>query len=698
MTMKQYALEQIRNVVLAGHGGSGKTTLAEHLLYIAGHIDRVGSVEAGNTTSDFDPEEQRRKISLNATLLPIEWEGYKINLIDTPGFPDFIGELYSAIQVVDSVILVAPAQAELEVGFENAWELCEARKLPRLIFVNKMERDGADYNGLLQTLRNAYGNRIVPLQIPIGTETQFKGVVDVLHQKAYLGKDRDVAPSPVPAELQSEVERAREMLMEAAAESDDALLEKYLEGTPLTDEELVHGFHEGVRTGRIVPVLCGSAALGEGLAPLLQAILELTPSPAEAPAPKATDLRTGDPIELKPDPSAPLAAFVFKTTADPFVGKLTYFRVYSGTLRADSQVYNAQKEREERIGQVFYMRGKNQIATPEVRAGDIGVVAKLQETSTGHTLCDKSRPVAIEPIKMPDPIYTVAVVAKTKADEDRLGPALARLQDEDPTFHARRDPETGQTLLSGMGDLHLEVAIEKLKRKFNTEVVTEELRIPYRETITRPVQRVEGKFKRQTGGRGQYGHCFINLEPLPRGSGIEFTESIVGGAIPKNYIPAIEKGIREAAEKGIQAGYPATDFKVNVVDGSYHEVDSSDQAFRIAGSLAFQEAAMKAGPIVLEPILEVEVNVPEAFTGDVMGDLNGRRGRISGIESLGNGRQLIRATVPMSEMTRYALDLRSITRGRGRFRTRFSHYEEAPPNITQALIEKHKREKEAQAH
>jgi len=696
--MRQYALEQIRNVALAGHGGSGKTTLAEHLLYIAGHIDRVGSIEAGNTISDFDPEEQRRKISLSATLLPLEWEGHKINLIDTPGFPDFIGELYSAVQVVDSVILVAPAQAELEVGFENAWELCEARKLPRLIFVNKMERDGADYNGLMQTLRNAYGSRIVPLQIPIGAETQFKGVIDVLHQKAYLGKDRDISASSVPAELQSEVERAREMLMEAAAESDDALLEKYLEGNPLTDDELVHGFHEGVRTGRIVPVLCGSAALGEGLAPLLQAILELTPNPAESPAPKATDPRTGNPVELTPDPSAPLTAFVFKTTADPFVGKLTYFRVYSGTLRADSQVYNAQKERDERIGQVFYLRGKNQIATTEVRAGDIGVVAKLQETSTGHTLCDKSRPVAVEPITMPDPIYTVAVVAKTKADEDRLGPALARLQDEDPTFHARRDPETGQTLLSGMGDLHLEVIIDKLKRKFNTEVATEELRIPYRETITRPVQRVEGKFKRQTGGRGQYGHCFINMEPLPRGSGIEFTESIVGGAIPKNYIPAIEKGIREAAEKGIQAGYPATDFKVNVVDGSYHEVDSSDQAFRIAGSLAFQDAAMKAAPVVLEPILEVEVNVPEAFTGDVMGDLNGRRGRIAGIESLGNGRQCIRATVPMSEMTHYALDLRSLTRGRGRFRTRFSHYEEAPHNIMQALIEKHKREKEAQEH
>ncbi|GIV10201.1 MAG: elongation factor G [Fimbriimonadales bacterium] len=696
--MKQYALEQIRNIALAGHGGSGKTTLAEHVLYMAGHIDRIGTTEAGNTTSDFDPEEQRRKISLSTTLLPIEWNGHKLNLLDTPGFPDFIGELYSALQVVDAVVLVTPAQAELEVGFENAWEICEARKLPRIIFVNKMERDGADYRGLVNHLRSIYGKRIVPLQVPIGAETQFKGVVDVLHGKAYMGKDRDVEASPIPNDLHELVGRARELLMEAAAETDDDLLVKYLDGNPLTDEELVHAFHEGVRQGDIVPVLCGSAALGEGLAPLLQTIVELAPSPAEAPAPIATDLRKEEPIELKPDPSAPFAAFVFKTTADPFVGKLTYFRVYSGTLKGDTQIYNAQKERDERIGQVFYLRGKNQIATSEVRAGDIGVVAKLQETGTGHTLCDKSRPIAIEPAQLPEPIYTIAVVAKTKADEDRLGTALARLHEEDPTFHARRDPETGQTLLSGMGDLHLEVIIDKLKRKFNTEVETIELRIPYRETITRPVQRVEGKFKRQSGGRGQYGHCFINMEPLPRGSGIEFTESIVGGAIPKNYLPAIEKGIREAAEKGIQAGFPAVDFKVNVIDGSYHEVDSSDQAFRIAGSLAYQEAAMKAGPVVLEPILEVEVDVPESFTGDVMGDLNGRRGRIAGIESLGNGRQLIRANVPMSEMTRYALELRSITRGRGRFRTRFSHYEEAPPNVAQPLIEKHKRERESHEH
>ncbi len=695
--MKPYPAEHIRNVALAGHGGSGKTTLAEHLLYIAGHIDRIGSIESGNTTSDFDPEEIRRKISLSTSLLPVEWNDYKINLLDVPGFPDFIGELYSALRVVDAVLLVMPAQAEVEVGFENAWELCEKYRLPRMIFVNKMERDNADHSSLIQNLRATYGNRIVPVQVPIGTQTGFRGVVDVLHNKAYLGVDRDTTASDVPTDLQAEVQQAREMLMEAAAETDDALLEKYLEGEPLTDEELVHGFHAGVRAGTIVPVLYGSAQAGIGLTPLLQALIELAPSPVEAPAPTATDPRTEQSVPVACDASAPLCAFVFKTTADPYVGKLTYFRVYAGVIRADSQVYNANRERDERIGQLFYVRGKNQEATSEIRAGDMGVVAKLQETATGHTLCDRSHPLILSPIEFPDPIYTVAIVPKTKADEDRMGPALARLQEEDPTLRARRDPETGQTLLMGMGDLHIESVIEKLKRKFGAEVNTEELKIPYRETISRPVQRVEGKFKRQTGGRGQYGHCFINMEPLPRGAGIEFTETIVGGAIPKNYIPAIEKGVREAAEKGVIAGYPVTDFRVVVVDGSYHEVDSSDQAFRIAGSLAFQSAAAQANPIILEPILEVEVDVPDAYTGDVMGDLNGRRGRIQGIESLGTGRQLIRALVPMSEMTRYALELRSITRGRGRFRTRFSHYEEVPFNIAQTLIEKYQKEKAAAA-
>lgn len=695
--MKQYTADRIRNVAMAGHGGSGKTTLAEHLLYLAGHIDRIGSVEGGNTVSDFDPEEIRRKISLSTSLLPIEWNEHKINLLDVPGFPDFIGELYSALRVADAVLLIVPAQAEIEVGFENAWELCEKYKLPRIIFVNKMERDNADHTSLLQNLRATYGNRIVPVQVPIGVQTGFRGVIDVIHNKAYLGKERDTAASEVPSEFQAEVQQVREMLMEAAAETDDALLEKYLNGEPLSDEELVQGFHTGVRTGAIVPLLYGSAQAGIGLTPLLQALIELAPSPVETPAPKAEDPRTSAQVEVSCDPNAPLCAFVFKTTADPYVGKLTYFRVYAGVIRADSQVYNANKERDERIGQLFFMRGKSQEATSEIRTGDIGVVAKLQETATGHTLCDRNRPLLLPLIEFPDPIYTVAIVPKTKADEDRLGPALTRLQEEDPTLRARRDPETGQTLLMGMGDLHLESVIEKLKRKFGAEVTTEELRIPYRETIARPVQRVEGKFKRQTGGRGQYGHCFINMEPLPRGAGIEFTETIVGGAIPKNYIPAIEKGIREAAEKGVIAGYPVTDFRVVVVDGSYHEVDSSDQAFRIAGSLAFQSAAAQANPVILEPILEVEVDVPEAYTGDVMGDLNGRRGRIQGIESLGAGRQSIRALVPMSEMTRYALELRSLTRGRGRFRTRFSHYEEVPFNIAQALIEKHQKEKAASA-
>jgi len=696
--MKQYTADRIRNVAMAGHGGSGKTTLAEHLLYLAGHIDRIGSIESGNTVSDFDPEEIRRKISLSTSLLPIEWNDYKINLLDVPGFPDFIGELYSALRVVDTVLLVVPAQAEIEVGFENAWELCEQYQLPRIIFVNKMERDNADHTTLIQNLRATYGNRIVPVQVPIGVQTNFQGVVDVLHNKAYLGKERDITAREVPAELHAEVQQVREQLMEAAAETDDALLEKYLNGETLTNEELVQGFHAGIRNGTIVPVLYGSAQAGIGLTPLLQALIELAPSPVEAPAPKAEDPRTSETVEVPRDPNAPLCAFVFKTTADPYVGKLTYFRVYSGVMRADSQVYNANRERDERIGQLFFMRGKNQEATSEVRAGDIGVVAKLQETATAHTLCDRNRPLLLPPIEFPDPIYTVAIVPKTKADEDRLGPALARLQEEDPTLRTRRDPETGQTLLMGMGDLHLESVIEKLKRKFGAEVTTEELKIPYRETITRPVQRVEGKFKRQTGGRGQYGHCFINMEPLPRGAGIEFTETIVGGAIPKNYIPAIEKGVREAAEKGVIAGYPVTDFRVVVVDGSYHEVDSSDQAFRIAGSLAFQSAASQANPVILVPILEVEVEVPEAYTGDVMGDLNGRRGRIQGIESLGTGRQRIRALVPMSEMTRYALELRSITRGRGRFRTRFSHYEEVPFNIAQSLIEKYQKEKAAAEH
>jgi elongation factor G len=696
--VKQYPIENIRNVALVGHGGSGKTTLVEHLLYLAGHIDRIGTVEAGNTVSDFDQEETRRKISLSISLLPLEWQDHKVNMLDVPGFPDFIGEMYGSLRVADTALLVAPAQAELEVGFENAWELCEQYNLPRFIFINKMERDNADHTGLIQTLQQIYGRqRVVPIQVPIGTQTGFKGVVDVVHMAAYLGSDRDTQQVEIPAELMSEAQAARDLLMEAAAESDDDLAMKYLDGELLTDEEIVHGLHLGVDTGKIVPVLFGSAQNGVGLQRLLTALIEMAPNPAEMPPPQVEDVKSGNMIELACKADSPLCAFVFKTTADPYVGKLTFFKIYSGVFHADSQVYNANKEREERVGQLYFMRGKNQEATSEIRAGDMGAVAKLQETATGDTLCDKAAPRRMKPIEFPEPIYMIAIAPKTKADEDRLGPALARLHDEDPTLHSRRDPETAQSLLLGMGDLHVESIIEKLKRKFGTEVGHEELRIPYRETITKKAN-AQGKFKRQSGGRGQYGDCWIEMEPLPRGSGIEFGERIVGGSIPKNYIAPIERGLREVAEKGIQAGYPATDFKAVVYDGSYHDVDSSDQAFRIAGSLAFQNASENAAPVVLEPLLEVEVDVPEAFTGDVMGDLNGRRGRIQGIDPLGKGRQLVRATVPMSEMVKYALDLRSITRGRGRFRTKPIGYEEVPFNIAQQLIEKHKKEKQAAEH
>lgn len=695
--MKSYSTEKIRNVALVGHGGSGKTTLSEHLLYTAGHIDRIGTVEAGNTVADFDQEEVRRKISLNTALLPIEWQGYKINLLDVPGFPDFIGEMVSSLRVVETAVLVTPAQEELEVGFENAWEFCETYSLPRFLFVNKMERDNADYAGLLQTLNRLYGRMVLPLQIPIGSQLQFKGVVDLLRMKAYYGSDRETQVGEVPAEWVSEAKSAREALIEAAAEAEDDLTLKYLEGESLTEEEILRGLRTAIRMQKVVPLLVGAAQVGIGVRPLLEAIVELAPAPHEMPPVLAEAGHNGKKVEIRCSTEAPLSAFVFKTTADPYVGKLTFFRVYSGVFHADSQVYNPVKEREERIGQLYFIRGKQQEATSQILAGDLGATAKLQETGTNDTLCERGTSCHLAPIRFPEAIYTVAIVPKSKADEDRLGPALARLQEEDPTFHTQRSAETGQTLLMGMGDLHLEVLVEKLKRKFGTEVQIEEVRIPYRETIRQPAK-AQGKYKRQTGGRGQYGDCWIELEPLPRGSGIEFGERIVGGVIPKNYIPSIEKGLREAAEKGLLAGYPVTDFRAVVYDGSYHEVDSSDQAFRIAGSLAFQNAAQQANLVLLEPILELEVDVPEGFTGDVIGDLNGRRGRILGMEPLGKGRQLIRALVPMAEVLKYALDLRSITRGRGRFQTRFAHYEEVPFNLAQSLIEKAKREREAAEH
>lgn len=679
--MKRYSGDKIRNVAVVGHGGAGKTTLCEHFLFLTGTADRIGTVEAGNTVSDYDALEQKRTISLNASVLPIEWHDHKINLIDVPGFPDFIGDLYGVTRIADSMLIVTEAKDHFDVGFENAWELAEEYTIPRMIFVNKMERENADFPGLLRALETAFGKKVVPIQIPIGHQLTFSGIVDLLAMKAYSGSEKDGKEFDIPDDMKDEAEKAHEKMMDAAAECDDELAMKYLEGESLTAAEVEHGLLLGVEQGKVVPVLIGSAGHGVGVSVLLDRIVGVLPAPTELPH------KAGD-KDLKCDDSLPLAALVFKTTADPYVGKINYFKVYQGQFAADSHVWNMNREKDERVGQVFFPRGKSQEATTVVGAGDIGAVAKLQETRTGDTLTVKGSGIQFEEIKYPGPIYSIAVHAASKADEDKLGPALTRTADEDPTFHAVHDSEVGQTILSGMGDLHLDVTIERMHAKFGVNVVTEEARVPYRETV-RGSAKAQGKHKKQTGGRGQYGDCWIELEARERGSGFEFADKVVGGSIPRNFIPAVEKGIREALGKGIQAGFSVVDVRATVYDGSYHDVDSSEAAFKMAGQLAFRNAAASAQPTVLEPVLGVDIIVPEEYVGDINSDLNGRRGRLLGMEAIGGGRQRVRAHVPQAEMMKYALDLRSMTRGRGRFSTEFDHYEEVPANIVQDLVKKY---------
>lgn len=677
--MKQYTADKIRNVAIVGHGGSGKTMLVEHMLYTAGAVDRVGSIDGGNSQSDFDPLEIRRKISLSASVLPLEWHDHKINLIDVPGYPDFIGDLYSVARVVEAMIIVTEAKADLDVGFELAWEIAEQFGLAKCIFVNKLERDNADYEGLMNTLHQRYGRKVVGVQIPIGHQAAFSGVLDLLNMKVYKGKDRGTEIEDVPTGYSSEAAERRDKMMDAAAEGDDDLAMKYLDGQTLTEEEIEHGLLSGVESGRVVPILLGSAASGIGVATLMDRIIHELPSPTDVP--KMVGEKT-----LKADGDGPLAAFVFKTTADPYVGKINYVRVFSGTLKADQHVYNVNREKDERLHNLFVPHGKAQEPATNVGAGDIGAIAKLTDTHTGDTLSTSKDRIMLPAIETPEPIYRVAVVPATKADEDKLGAAIQRLLEEDPTFRHSRDPIAHQEILEGMGDIHLETVIEKLKSKFGVNVTIQEAKVPYKETIRAPAK-AQGRHKRQTGGKGQFGDCWIELEPLSRGGGFQFDNKVVGGSIPKNFIPAVEKGIREAMEHGFLAGYPAVDFKATVYDGSYHDVDSSEQAFKIAGALALRAAAEKASPVVLEPVLNVEVDVPDECVGDVVGDLNGRRGRLQGMDPIAPGKTRIRATVPMATMMRYALDLRSITKGRGRFKQTVSHYDELPGPEQQALVQ-----------
>ncbi len=678
--MEQSGLENIRNLVLLSHNGAGKTSLSEAILFSCGVINRLGKVDDGTTTSDFDPAEIKHHISINLSVLPSQWKGVKINLLDTPGYSDFVAEVKAGIRVCEGALIAVCAASGVEVGTEQVWAYCEGSNLPRLLFINKMDRENADFYRTVDGLQTKFGSKCVPVQLPIGAQSDFKGVVDLLTMKSYTGPE--AKEEEIPSSLLKQVESFREKLIEAAAEVNDSLLEKYLGGEELGLEELRIGLRQGVLSGKVVPILVGSALKNIGTGLLLDAINSYLPSPSERDI--AIIGESGKQETTKPDKEGPLAALVFKTTADPYVGKLTYFRVYNGVISSNSQVWNSSRSETERIGQLFTVRGKNQEPVSKIEAGDIGGVAKLSITSTGDTLCNQDKPIKLVPISFPKPIFSEAVYPKTKADLDKLGTALSRLAEEEPTLQVRRESETNETILSGLGETQLEVATEKMQRKFGVGVNLEIPKVPYRETITTSTQ-AEYKHRKQTGGHGQYGHVFLELEPLPRGSGHEFVDRVVGGRIPKNYIPAVEKGVNSAIQEGILARYPVTDIRVIVFDGSYHPVDSSEICFKIAGDGALKKGLAQAQPILLEPIMNITVTVPEDYTGDIIGDLNTKRAQLQGMNPE-NGVNVIQAQVPLAEILRYAIDLKSITQGRGSFTMEFSHYQPVPQQVTQKII------------
>ncbi|WP_322817517.1 elongation factor G [Tepidiforma sp.] len=683
--MKVYPTEAIRNVVLVGHGSVGKTSLAEAALYESGAITRLGSIQDQNTVTDYDEDEHRRKFSLNLALAPLEWEERKINLIDTPGYADFVSEVICGAHAADLAVVVVDAVSGPEVGTDRAWQIAERLGLPRMIVVNRMDRENADFGSVLSALRERWGHRVMPLQLPIGAHESFRGVVDLLHMRAYVGEQAEEAD--VPGELVAEAERLRAELIEGIVETDEELMNKYFADEELTEDELRRVLHGGLDHNLIFPVLCTSATKLIGVRELLHNVAFSGPSPADR-----EPIVIGD-VKVMADSAAPPVALAFKTAADPFVGRLTYLRVFSGTVTADSHLWNANKQADERLGTLYLQRGKEQFPVTELRAGDIGVVAKLSHTSTGDTLGSRERPVVLPAMQFPAPVFSMAVHPVGKAAVDKLGPSLQRMVEEDPGLRLDRDPGTGELILSGLGDAHLDVTVERLKRKFNVEVELALPRVPYRETVTKKAS-AEYTHKKQTGGHGQYGRVTLEIEPLPRGSGIRFAERVVGGAVPKEFIPAVEKGVMETAATGIVAGYELTDCQVTLVDGKHHPVDSNEMSFKLAASQALKEAVQAAGPILLEPIMLIRVYVPESFAGDVVGDLNTKRARIHGITPEG-GTTVIEAEVPLAEVQRYASDLRSLTQGRGLFELSLDHYGEVPAHIAQQVIDAHKKELEA---
>ncbi|MHB1127988.1 MAG: elongation factor G [Bacillota bacterium] len=668
--MKIFDTENIKNLAIVAHGGAGKTSLAEAMLFNSGALKRLGRVDEGNTTTDYFPEEIKRKVTINATLAPIEWKDKKINIIDTPGYADFFGDVIGALRVVDTLLFTLCAVSGVEVQTEIIWEHADRSGIPRIAYINKMDRENANFSKVVDDMNGKLTKKIIPVQIPLGTAETFAGIIDLVEMKAYkYDASGQAIAMEIPDDYADEALTYREGMIEAAAEADDELLMKYLDGEELSEEEIRVGLCKGVASSELVPVLCGSALKNMAVRPLMDFIAGYAPSPLD----RENQVNKNQ-----------LAALVFKTIADPYVGKLSFFRVYGGALKADSSVYNANKETEEKVGQLFIPLGKTQQPVTEVRLGDLAAVAKLQATTTSDTLTTKNNPVILEGIEFPTPTLSVAISPKSKGDEDKLSSAVNRLLEEDLTLRYEKNAETREALLTGMGELHLDIILERLHRKFGVEVTMANPKLPYRETVRNPVTKIEGKHKKQTGGHGQFGHVYIDMAPL-HGDDFIFEEKIFGGSVPRQYIPAVEKGIRESMQEGVIAGYPVTNIKVTLVDGSYHPVDSSEMAFKVASSMAFRKAMDMAKPVLLEPIVAVEVTVPDHYMGDIIGDLNSKRGKILGMEPQGKS-QLIRAQVPLAEMYRYAIDLKSITQGRGQFRMEFSQYEEVPSIIADKMI------------
>jgi len=683
---ERFPLEKTRNIGIMAHIDAGKTTTTERILFYTGRVHKIGEVDEGAATMDWMVQEQERGITITAAATTCFWKGHRINIIDTPGHVDFTMEVERSLRVLDGAIAVLCAVGGVEPQTETVWRQADRYHVPRIVFVNKMDRVGADFDRAVDMIRARLGARGVPIQMPIGCEEGFKGVIDLIEGKAVvylddLGMQTEV--TDIPPEMREEAARRREELIEALADLDDAIMAKYIEGEEISASELKRALREATLAAKIVPVLCGAAFRNKGVQPLLDAVVEYLPAPSDLPPVKGINPKTGEEEERAPEDGEPLAALAFKIAADPYVGKLTYFRVYSGVVRAGSYVYNATKGKKERLARILLMHANHREDVDVARAGDIVAAVGLREVTTGDTLSDEERPIVLEAIEFPEPVISVAVEPKTKADEDKLGAALAKLAEEDPTFHVRQDPETGQTVISGMGELHLEIIIDRLVREFKVEANVGKPQVSYRETIRSTVES-EGRFIRQTGGRGQYGHVKLVLSPLPAGSGFEFEDKVTGGAIPKEFIPAVEAGAREAMESGVLAGYPLVDIKVTLFDGSYHEVDSSEMAFKIAASMAVKDGARRANPVLLEPLMRMEVVIPEEFTGDVIADISARRGRVQGMERRGPS-QIIRAHVPLAETFGYATDLRSLTQGRGTYVMHFMRYEEVPAQIAEAV-------------